>query len=98
MVECQLPKLKVAGSNPVSRSRKINGILRGSVFRSPGYHQNFHQGFEMVGGSSLREDIRAEVNLDFVGILLIGPQESSIQFLPDVPNLPSYQENRGEKG
>ncbi len=26
MVECQLPKLKVAGSNPVSRSKKIKGL------------------------------------------------------------------------
>ena len=26
MVECQLPKLKVAGSNPVSRSIKIKGL------------------------------------------------------------------------
>ena len=25
MVECQLPKLKVAGSNPVSRSKKLQG-------------------------------------------------------------------------
>ena len=26
MVECQLPKLKVAGSNPVSRSKKIKDL------------------------------------------------------------------------
>ena len=26
MVECQLPKLKVAGSNPVSRSNKIKDL------------------------------------------------------------------------
>ncbi len=26
MVECQLPKLKVAGSNPVSRSNKNKGL------------------------------------------------------------------------
>ncbi len=26
MVECQLPKLKVAGSSPVSRSSKIKGL------------------------------------------------------------------------
>ena len=26
VVECQLPKLKVAGSNPVSRSKKIKGL------------------------------------------------------------------------
>ena len=26
MVECQLPKLKVAGSNPVARSNKNKGL------------------------------------------------------------------------
>ena len=26
VVECQLPKLKVAGSNPVARSNKINNL------------------------------------------------------------------------
>ena len=28
MVECQLPKLKVAGSNPVSRSKKIQALRK----------------------------------------------------------------------
>jgi hypothetical protein len=35
MVECQLPKLKVAGSNPVSRSiinrRTVFGILKMTI-------------------------------------------------------------------
>jgi hypothetical protein len=30
--KCQLPKLKVAGSNPVSRSIQIQGIPRDSFF------------------------------------------------------------------
>ena len=28
MVECQLPKLKAAGSNPVSRSKEIKGLAQ----------------------------------------------------------------------
>jgi hypothetical protein len=33
VVECQLPKLDVAGSNPVSRSNKINNL--GKSFQRP---------------------------------------------------------------
>ena len=33
MVECQLPKLEVAGSNPVFRSKDFKGLLQiGSLF------------------------------------------------------------------
>jgi len=32
---CQLPKLKVAGSNPVSRSSYLQGILRDSFSFAP---------------------------------------------------------------
>ncbi len=32
VVECNLAKVEVAGSNPVSRSKKLSGILMDSAF------------------------------------------------------------------
>ena len=43
MVECQLPKLDVAGSSPVSRSKKINSLHTPVSICAPFVLHSHHQ-------------------------------------------------------
>ena len=49
MVECQLPKLDVAGSSPVSRSKKINNIHKPVSPCAPFVLRSHHErGFKLL--------------------------------------------------